>query len=336
MTPRKKAKSQDVANLAGVSRTTVSLVLNGRDASIPERTRQKVLSAANELGFVPSAAARQLRRGQGKVVLCLAPGWMPSERADAMWAYLSNMLAEHGYTCVFSRSAGSSTPLRQLLEELLPRAVVSFFTLAEEDRTMLRSMGIPLVNQFPSPTEAAAGTDITAFMEFQLHLGMQQADYLLSKGAKAIGYLGTTEELGTDMLAYRVQGARSRLKQRGMQLVACIDAPLDDRAVEMALSRMLAQDVDAICAFNDDYAAAVIAASHRLDVSIPDRLRVIGIDNDFIGKYVSPSITTVDYSAHLGSMLDEVLCACDETTSNPAARTKCNLPDIWVVERESA
>ena len=68
--------SADVARESGVSRTTVSYVLNGTPGtSISDATRQRVLEAAARLGYAPSAAARTLRSGRSDLVLCLLPDW---------------------------------------------------------------------------------------------------------------------------------------------------------------------------------------------------------------------------------------------------------------------
>src|SRR6476660_4105364 len=72
--PRSVPTSADVARLAGVSRATVSYVLNNTSAvRISEPTRRRVHEAAKELGYVPHAAARSLRAGHSRMVLMPAP-----------------------------------------------------------------------------------------------------------------------------------------------------------------------------------------------------------------------------------------------------------------------
>src|ERR1700722_4323679 len=66
--PSRRPIMKDVADLAGVSRTTVSLVLNGRDTRIAEATRRRVEQAAKELNFRPSVAAQQLRTSRSRMV----------------------------------------------------------------------------------------------------------------------------------------------------------------------------------------------------------------------------------------------------------------------------
>ena len=72
---RPNVTSADVAAAAGVSRATVSYVLNGVDARVSEQTRARVLDAAKQLGYVPNAVASALRAGRTSVVLLALPAW---------------------------------------------------------------------------------------------------------------------------------------------------------------------------------------------------------------------------------------------------------------------
>src|SRR6185312_9765886 len=86
----RRVTSADVARLAGVSRATVSYVLNetpGQTISIS--TRGRVLDAAARLGYAPSAAARTLRTGRSDVVLCLLPDWPIGPEVGSMLGNLS-------------------------------------------------------------------------------------------------------------------------------------------------------------------------------------------------------------------------------------------------------
>ena len=67
--PKRRTTSQDIADHVGVSRTTVSFVLSGnKQVNISEETRQRVLDAARELGYVPDAAAQALARGRTQII----------------------------------------------------------------------------------------------------------------------------------------------------------------------------------------------------------------------------------------------------------------------------
>src|SRR6185503_9607789 len=75
-TPRNRVTSLEVAQHSGVSRATVSYVLNGTpNQTISAETRQRVLDAAERLGYTPYAPARALRSGRSDVVVFLLPEW---------------------------------------------------------------------------------------------------------------------------------------------------------------------------------------------------------------------------------------------------------------------
>ncbi|MCI1832485.1 MAG: LacI family DNA-binding transcriptional regulator [Bifidobacterium sp.] len=328
-----KVRSTEVAARAGVSRTTVSLVLNGHDQSIPEDTRRRVRDAVDELGYVPSAAARALRRGRGHIVLCIAPGWMPSGRADAMWDVVSRELESQGLTCIFSRSAGVTSSLRAFLEEVSPSVVAPFVTLKDGDYAMLTRLGIPVAKLFSSrPGEA----DASPFSSFQRGLGRAQADFLMRKTCRRFAWVGTDDPLGKELQECRVQGVSDVLCQHGLSLLARSDAGLDGGRMREAVARFEAGGIDAVCAFNDESAAAFMAACVAMDVRIPRDMRVIGIDNQMLGRYLSPSLTTVDYDNSVIDALVDLIVAAYHRRSAARGTSSWQPGSFEVIERQSA
>src|SRR4051812_47470164 len=104
--PSRRVTSADVAAAAGVSRATVSYVLNGVHGRISEQTRARVHDAAERLGYVPNAMASALRAGRTEVVLLALPSW-PLGPAVAEWVTAGVMEFERlGYTPLGSSSRG--------------------------------------------------------------------------------------------------------------------------------------------------------------------------------------------------------------------------------------
>lgn len=334
---RRKARSQDVALRAGVSRTTVSLVLNHHDDAIPEQTRKKVLQAAKELGFVPSAAARTLRKGRGSIVLCLTVNAEPSSRADEAWSSLSEKLHDRGLTCIFSRTAGSTTPLRQLLWEVTPSVVVPFFDLSKADKVMLRQMGIPIVEFFKSQAEGETnGHSIQLFTDFQVQIGETQATYLLKKGCTKIAYVGTATPSSSAMMNSRRVGVQTALSDAGLKLVSDGTISLHDNNQSAAsmVKRLKDEGCDGICAFNDEHAAAIMAQAQEQGVEIPKVMRIIGVDNEPISAYLQPALTSVDYDSIIPEYLDIIIASCNSSVGQTLV--KRNDTTLWVVKRQSA
>ena len=124
---RQRITGDDVALEAGVSRATVSYVLNNTPhQTIPETTRPRVLAAAARLGYAPSAAARTLSRGRSDVVLYLLP---PHLRLNTQFGdlleHLSTALAEAGLTLVVHPWSRDLRPVTAVCSALSPVAVLA-------------------------------------------------------------------------------------------------------------------------------------------------------------------------------------------------------------------
>src|SRR5919107_3731640 len=139
---RRRPTGADVARRAGVSRATVSYVLNNTPHQvIPEQTRQRVLAAAAELGYTPSAAGRALRSGHSDVVLLLLPDWPIGPSVGVLLESLSSALAEQGLTFVaHPRSAGR--PVSDVWKAITPAAVITFEELDAVEDARLQAAGI--------------------------------------------------------------------------------------------------------------------------------------------------------------------------------------------------
>lgn len=337
MAKKRVVRSQDVADQAGVSRTTVSLVLNHHDASIPEKTRQKVIKAADDLGFVPSAAGRVLQRGRGTVVLCLTVDSEPSLKADEATNVLSRSLHDRGLTCLFSKTAGSTTPLKQLLEEITPSVVVPFFQLSNEDKDLLKRLHIPLVEFFrPSRKKYNGLPPVELFGDFQESVGAQQAGYLMDKGCERIAYVGTTTSSNSAICGSRLAGVRRGLTAGGRNLVLNANISLHDhgQSADALVNCLVENKCDGVCVYNDQLAALLISRVKDKGIEIPRGLRIIGVDNDPIAAYLQPSLTSIDYDNVVFAYIDAIVEASG--CGDNLGKTLNHTPRIWVVERQSA
>ena len=141
-----RVTSADVARLSGVSRTTVSYVLNGTaGTSISEATRRRVLDAAAELGYAPSAAARTLRSGRSDLVLCVLPDWPVGPVVETMLDHLADELAVRGLSVLVHHVRGER-PLADLWRAVTPRTVVGLTPFSPDEVRAMRRAGIQVVD----------------------------------------------------------------------------------------------------------------------------------------------------------------------------------------------
>lgn len=297
-TPRagRRATSADVAARAGVSRATVSYVLNRSSRhSIPEATRNRVLAAAAELGYTPHAAAAALRRGDSGIVL-LVLGDVPfSENVDTLVAELTAGVSAMGRSLVLWR-ASAGQPLSGILAHVAPVLALTMLPLQPEDRAALDVAGVRIVEGEHDAPEALASREHV--------VGSVQLQHLAAHGHRRIGIVTSTHPL-LDMFARgRLGGARQAALDLGLpepRVVPVADAvpsELDGLRVALREWRSGPEPVTAVCAYNDLYASMVQRAALDLGLRLPEDLSVVGVDDDHYAAFLPVPLTTVRYDFH--------------------------------------
>src|SRR5690349_23437044 len=185
MGARRRPAGADVAREAGVSRATVSYVLNDTPhQTIPEATRRRVLEAAARLGYAPSAAARALRTGRSDVVLCLLPDWPIGPEVGTLLGNLSTELARSGLTFVAHPGSQADRPIADLWKAITPAAVLAFTDFSPAEIDAMRAAGVALV-------VGLLGRSTSPRRELEVpqqHVGRLQAEHLAAAGHTAPGY----------------------------------------------------------------------------------------------------------------------------------------------------
>ena len=281
-----RVTSQDVARAAGVSRTTVSFVLNGRDQhGISAETRQLVAETARRLGYVPSAAGRSLQAGRSNVVVCLVPDLPVTEAFEIMKRQLSAALSHNGYTCLFLEGAGSSTNLSDVWQHVDPAAVVSFAALSRIDAATLNAAEIPSIDNVLHPEGAQIGG------LNQQAIGRKQVEHLAAQGHRSIGFAAIADPREATFCRPRIAGAQQACRELGLPepVVAVMNYTPDTAREALAVWRASSTPVTAVAAFNDLLAIAVLSACRIDGLTVPDDVAVIGVDDLPAARLVMPS-----------------------------------------------
>lgn len=326
MSRPRRATSADVARLAGVSRATVSYVLNARrDQSIPEATRRRVLAAAAELRYVPNAASTALRAGESRLVLLVNPGIPWGTNVRTLVDTLTGLVARSGRSLLMWHRQDPGD-LASVLAHLEPRLVVALGHLDAQDEAVLAGVGIPLLDA--GIGEAAADSPAAV-----------QVRHLAAHGHRRIGYLSTNDPARHMFATPRLDGARRACRTLGLDDPLVAELPSGAHLTVGAVADALAQwrsgphPVTAVACYNDHYAAAALAAAATLGLSVPADLAVIGIDDELFDAFTRPPLTTVRYDTatfaeRLWDQAERILDGADpEGTPSPL--------DITLVERES-
>jgi DNA-binding LacI/PurR family transcriptional regulator len=274
--------------MAGVSRATVSYVLNDTPRqTISADTRERVLRAAAELGYAPSAAARTLRTGRSDVVLCLLPNWPIGQAVGALLTSLSGALAGYGLTFVAHPGGVAGRPVGELWKAITPAAVLAFSDFSDEEMGAMRAAGVALV------VALLGGAPGRELEEPQQRIGRLQAGHLIDGGRTRLGY-GYPDDARVRIFARpRLDGVRAVCAQAGRPAPEVITVPLDPAAAAEAVGRWRAAGVTGVCAYNDEVALAVLAGLRRHGLTAPDGLAVVGVDDLPAARLAEPALTTV-------------------------------------------
>ncbi|MQA33816.1 LacI family DNA-binding transcriptional regulator, partial [Modestobacter roseus] len=268
-----RVTSADVARESGVSRTTVSYVLNDTaGVTISADTRQRVRDAADRLGYSPSAAARALRSGRSDLVLCVLPNWPVGPVLDTVLDELTRELAERQLSVLVHHGRGAR-PLAELWRAVTPRAVVGFTEFGAQDADAMRRAGIPVLSTSLDDDPRAV------FAVPQTRVGQLQAEHLADAGHVRLGWAGPAEPRLADFAERRLAGVRAECAWRGMAPPVVQEVDLDVRSATDAVRTWHTAGVTAVAAYNDEVALAVLAGARARGLAVPDDLAVIGVDD---------------------------------------------------------
>jgi DNA-binding LacI/PurR family transcriptional regulator len=333
MIPRRPT-SADVAARAGVSRTTVSFVLNGRDVAISSATRERVIDAARQLGYHPHAPARQLAGGTSQTI-GLVLRQSPEQVAG------DPLLAEtlRGMTAA-ARLAG----YRVIVEALEPKGgryadllrsgradglVVSGPRVDDPDLRDIVRDGFPVVLQGSLP-----GLDVASVDVDNIAGAKHAVEHLISLGHRRIGCV-TNAPLAYTAASERLEGYRAALREAEIEphpdwvVEAAFDAESGHRAMAALLARA---ELDAVFVASDVVAFGALGALRATHRRVPHDISVVGFDDIPLAAFLDPPLTTVRLPAYeLGRAVGTALL---DRIATPAAPRRTLLPTELVV-RES-
>nr|BFE37348.1 LacI family DNA-binding transcriptional regulator [Actinomadura rugatobispora] len=276
----------DVARLAGVSRATVSHVLNGQTEKFNADTVERVRSAAAELGYVRSTAGRALAMGRSDLVVVVVP-YTTFIRLQDVIEVLSSDIAELGFSMVvhFSMSrTKEETPNRllHLIETLRPAGVVDLGGVSRRELDLIEKTGCAVLPR-------------KLHFDVNHWIGILQARHLHSRGYTELVYAFLSDVRDDPYGRSRSAAVTEFCEAEGLTAPIHVHVPIEPEGAEEALKTVLEQrgrPVGIAC-FNDEVAVAVVFAAKRLGLSVPGDVAVIGAEGAEIGQAVSPRVTTV-------------------------------------------
>jgi DNA-binding LacI/PurR family transcriptional regulator len=279
-----------VAEASGVSRATVSYVLNdAANQVISPETRRRVLEAAERLGYAPYAPARALRSGRSDVILFLIPEWPIGPAIASLIEHLSARLADANLTLVVHAHPRTARPVGELWKTITPAAVINHQALSAAEEAAARRAGMLVVTPVFQPRGGKT------FFSFQRRIGELQVQHLVQAGHRRMGFALPDDDRLLAFITPRRDGVTRSCAQLGLPKPVGLTVPLDAGTAGHAVQRWLAGEprVTAICAYNDEVGLAVLAGMRTCNLTAPRDLAVIGVDDVPAARLSAPALTTV-------------------------------------------
>jgi DNA-binding LacI/PurR family transcriptional regulator len=286
---------KDVARESGVSNTTASRVITGKESPvlISEATRQRVLQAAARLGYRPNLLARGLRTQRSGTV-----GVLMADITDPFYAALipeiASVFAARGYQFLLSH-AGLDAPPNPAYERLLGSWVDGLLVLG--DHVLGREAEAEVLAHHHHVVGVARVRDNTPIPSVNVDdaAGIRLAlDHLLALGHRHIAFVGNRLTWDMDR---RLTIFLAEMAERGLSVPAEAIALVPHSAAGGygAANRLLDANapVSAVLCAADLLAVGVLSALQEAGVQVPGSVSVIGFDDIPLAAYTTPSLTTI-------------------------------------------
>jgi len=288
---RGKVTIREVAARAGVSVSTVSRVLNGRDARhMRPETKERVLRAIEELEYTPVKAARSLRRQRTQVIGVLLPD-ISNPFFSLLARGVESVAFERGYSILICDSHHSVEKESRYLDILLAEGVegIVFVPAGQPDMSRIERLlrkGVRIV----VADRRVAGLPT---VEADNRGGSRKlTEYVLSLGYRRIAYIAGPKEASTAQ--DRLLGFQDAMEEAGLKPVVVRHGNFTyESGYELAKAVLETGKVEAIMCGNDLMAIGAIRAAENLGLRVPEDLGVTGFDYTPLLALAKPKLTTV-------------------------------------------
>lgn len=278
----------DVADAAGVSRATVSRVMNGR-ATVAADIAQRVEAAATRLRYRPSNVARSLSLGRTNTIALMVPD-LGNPMFQQILRGVTSAAAPEGYRVLVADTGESPDDEAEIALEARQRCdalvLVSPRMLDDVLAELLPQVGPAVLVNRTAPQGQAPSVSVDYVR------GMRAVvDHLVSLGHTRLVYLSGPARSASN--SWRLAGlteARLVHPEIDLTILECGPTVGDGYAV---VEEVLATRATAVVAFNDLVAFGLLSRLNETGVAVPDDISIVGCDDIELARYATPSLTTL-------------------------------------------
>lgn len=330
---------KDVADAAGVSRTTASYVLSDSKHAnrISDAAKLRILAASQKLGYAPDAAALTLQRGYSNTIVILAVTWDLATFYSTIIVPLCHAACAKGLTTIV-QVASDDTEATTFLENIMSLSPYGLLLLWDSESVPtsclnnLVNNGLPIVDLLPTSPEGIAC--ITADRKMGVFLCTQ---HLISLGHREIGMILDTSSRGrtsTEKLA----GYRKALKASNIEFDQSLlqeEISFGFEAGYGGTQKLLDRhpNLTAIICINDSMAMGAMTAAQDMGIRVPADLSIVGYGGAKETEYTRPRLTTV--IAPPNRVAENAIETLIKIRQNPGFTEQTQLVPMELVVRDS-
>ncbi|HEX2722895.1 MAG TPA: LacI family DNA-binding transcriptional regulator [Gemmatimonadaceae bacterium] len=332
----KRITTHDVARRAGVSQPTVSLVLsrNAR-ARVSAETRERVLDAARELGYVPNVVARSLVRSRSYAIGVIVPDLRNPFFAEVV-SGAERVVSEAGFAVLLceTREIPRERHIQALLERQVDGIMVDAIGAASLPESTLAGVNLVLIDEPPNRWPGVASDALGA--------GRLAAEHLLSLGHRRFAFMGPATNVHA--IRMRERGFVGALASRGLSLesrmLRRVPATAAGGQSGMRALLDLKDRPTAVFCTNDLVAAGALKVCSLDGVNVPSEMSIVGCDDIELASLLVPELTTVAIPAReLGARAARLLLQglrSEEPEQRPSPRTQRTIASRLMIRGTTA
>lgn len=316
----------DVARLANVSTATVSYVLNNVEGQrISPQTRAAVRSAADQLGYRPNLAARNLAVGGSGVVLYVMPRMALGPLPMEVGSRLTTALAQRGIVLSLQFETDDDRNVVDAIANLHPMAITSVFPLSGNALAAAEAAGVPQIH--------LGSAQLQALGILNQFIGEMRVAHLVERGHRRLAFAYTDDPRLRALGDHWLEGMRPAIAAHHLPDPVIDAVAADGSDAADTVRRWVADGVTAVCAQSDDVALVVLHGIRCAGLRCPQDLAVMGVDANPLGAVSAPPLTSVGFDAE--AIVDVAVAAMLAELGYPAEQPPAGVDVATLIERES-
>lgn len=323
------ATLKDVAKEAGLTVTTVSRVLNNR-GYISEDARKRVADAMKKLNYRPNELARSLQNKSSNTIGVIVPHIRHPYFAE-MISNLENQARKKEYKIILCNSQGEDERMMKYAEMCISNRVAGLILFSGSvDTKAFQGLDIPVITLERHLDSGTASVECDNTQGGEL-----AAEKLIQCGCKSLLHVGSFYD--TPMPAdSRAEGFRNVCEKYNIDFIEYQTdvSHFDTLDYTEMLERILDEnrEIDGIFANSDIIAAQALQVCRKMNIQVPEQLKIVGFDDSIIATVTSPQITTIhqpvkEMAAKAVELLDDAV--------NGKSVEKRTVISVSLVERET-